>query len=343
MQTTECLLDKKAYFSENLLEDPHFLKATEGKSLVLVTDETVASLYPLFLKYDSITFPAGEKHKTRKTKETIENALLKKGAGRETVLIAFGGGVVTDLVGFVAATYMRGIPYLSVPTTLLGMVDASIGGKTGVNVKEGKNLIGATHLPQALFIDFSFLKTLPEKELLSGTAEVIKHGLIAKKSLLRETSLEKMVRESYTIKSDIVEKDLKESGERRILNFGHTIGHALEGIEEYAITHGEAVAIGMVVESFLSYKLGTLKIEDFETVYQLIRERGFPLKISHKVTVERMKKWMKCDKKSENGVPRFVTLSALGKVERHGGAYCTTVPKPLIDETLGWMIDALSS
>ncbi len=330
-------------FSENL----HFLKTIGRKPLVLITDETVASLYaPLFLKHlkcDLITFPAGEKHKTRETKEKIEDALLAKGYGKGTLLVALGGGVVTDLVGFVAATYMRGIPYISIPTTLLGMVDASIGGKTGVNVKEGKNLIGAIHLPEMVFIDFSFLNTLPEKELLSGMAEVIKYGLIANPSLLEETSFEKMIRESCKIKSRIIEKDLKESGLRRILNFGHTIGHAIEGIEEYTLTHGEAVAIGMVVESFLSYKMGFLKKEDFETIDHLMREKGFSLKISSKVTLKTMKKWMSCDKKSEKGAPRFVTLSAPGKVEKHQGAYCVAAPEPLLDETLGWMIDALSS
>ena len=271
--------------------------------------------------------------------------------GRDTTLIVMGGGVATDLGGFVAATYCRGIPYISVPTTLLGMVDASMGGKTGVNVKSGKNLIGAFYPPKAIFIDLSMLATLPDKEILSGSAEMIKHGLIADKTLFNQLTEElklweqrdldffkTLVIENCKIKKKVVEGDFKESGERRILNFGHTIGHAIETVEEYSLSHGEAIAIGMIIEALISQKLGHLKETEFDAIYELIQTMGFPLKLSEKVTIEAMHRAMRQDKKAEGKIPRFVILHSIGKVESFKGAYCTSIEDSLLYEALGWMI-----
>jgi len=349
-------------FSYDLLEDEHLLKILEKHSgrFALLADEKVASLYAKpFLAFmsqhgfscDLITFSGGEKSKNRRTKEQIEDALFAKKFARDTFLIVMGGGVVTDIGGFVAATYCRGIPYLSIPTTLLGMVDASIGGKTGVNVKQGKNLIGAIYSPEAIFIDLSMLSTLPESEMLSGSAEVVKYGLIADKSIiatLRENLdqwkqrdldlLEKVIKECATIKAKVVQHDLKESGERRILNFGHTIGHAIETLEEYSLSHGEAIAIGMIVESLITHKMGHLEEADFDDIYELFKIMGFPLTLSSRVTTSGMIEAMKHDKKGELGLPRLVILRGIGHVESYKGSYCTTIDEELLDEALGWMV-----
>lgn len=350
------------HISYDLLEDDHLLKVLRQHSgrFVLLSDQKVASLYAEpFLAFmdaeelpcESVTFSGGEKSKNRRVKEEIEDALFEKKYGRDTLLIAMGGGVVTDIGGFVAATYCRGIPYLSIPTTLLGMVDASIGGKTGVNVKYGKNLIGAIHSPEAIFMDLSMLSTLPDQEMLSGSAEVIKYGLIADKailSMLRENLtpwkqrdldlLKKVVKECARIKKKVVNHDLKESGERRILNFGHTIGHAIEALEEYSFSHGEAIAIGMVVEGLIAMKMGQLDEKDFDDLYELVQLMGFPLTLSSRVTTEKMMETMQLDKKGEKGEIRFVILHGLGHVNSYKGAYCTPVDQNLLDEALGWMV-----
>lgn len=353
---------KNIHFTYDLLEDEHLLKCLRKHPgrFVLLTDEKVASLYakPLLdyltregIPCESVTFQGGEKAKNRRTKEKIEDALFEKKLGRDTFLLVMGGGVVTDLGGFVAATYCRGIPYLSIPTTLLGMVDASIGGKTGVNVKAGKNLIGAIYSPEEIFIDLSMLSTLPDEEMLSGSAEVIKYGLIRDKSIfyaLREAPdswnqrdldlLKKVIKECVHIKKKVVEHDLKESGERRILNFGHTIGHAIENLEEYTLSHGEAIAIGMVVESLIAMKMKEIDEKDFDDIYDLFKTIGFPLKLSDRVTTEGMLEVMQLDKKGERGLPRFVILHGIGHVNSFKGDYCTAVDPWILDEALGWMI-----
>ncbi|HET6372645.1 MAG TPA: 3-dehydroquinate synthase, partial [Candidatus Polarisedimenticolia bacterium] len=231
----------------------------------LVTDSNVAPLHarPLLAALTAaglptmlIEFPAGEGNKTRSTKEAVEDALAAAGVGRDAAVIALGGGVVCDLAGFVAATYHRGIPYVQVPTTLLAMVDASVGGKTGVDTPQGKNLIGAFHQPAAVFIDTEYLATLPGRDYRSGLAEVVKAGAIcdadlfellrreAPRLLARDPSLvPEVIERSCRIKAQVVAADEKEGDLRKILNFGHTIGHALEAVTGFAMTHGEAVAV----------------------------------------------------------------------------------------------------
>ncbi|MCB1085330.1 MAG: 3-dehydroquinate synthase [Chlamydiia bacterium] len=350
------------HFTFDLLSESHFIKAIkhhQGK-MALLADKKVASLYgdPIIqllkekeIPCPVITFPSGEKQKNRRTKEKIEDALFDHHMGRDTLLIVMGGGVTTDLGGFVAATYCRGIPYLSIPTSLLGMVDASIGGKTGVNVPHGKNLIGAFYPPKALFIDFSFLSTLSDHDIRCGTAEIIKHGLIHNQKLfysivenLKEWQqrdlpfFKTLITESCHIKKKVVETDEKEGGLRRTLNFGHTIGHAIEQVENYALSHGEAIAIGMVVEALISHKLGHLREDDVDAIHEVFKQMGFALKLSEKVTIRKLKEAMILDKKSAQGAPRFVVLHAIGKVEPFKGAYCTLLDDILLEEALGWMI-----
>jgi 3-dehydroquinate synthase len=217
----------------------------------------------------ALTFPPGEPSKTREQWARLTDALLAQGFGRDSGIVALGGGVAGDLAGFVAATYMRGLPYVQVPTSLLAMLDASVGGKTGVDTPEGKNLIGAFHPPAAVLADPRALATLPERDYRSGMAEAVKHGLIADagyfawmerdaEALIRrdEAALTRLVRRSVEIKAEVVSGDELEAGRRAILNAGHTVAHALERATDYGLPHGEAVALGLVAECALAEALG---------------------------------------------------------------------------------------
>lgn len=346
----------------DLLQDPLFLKLCQDQHspLAIVTDHHVGKLYGQqllhFLTEAGLeatlhTFKAGEKSKSRTIKAQIEDELFEAGHGRDSTLIAMGGGVTTDLVGYIAATFCRGIPFISVPTSLLGMVDASIGGKTGINVSFGKNLIGATYHPLAIFIDLSFLNTLSDAGMREGTAEILKHGLIDHSYLFEMLDenlgkwkagdipfFKKLVYESCQVKRKVVEADPYEKGMRRMLNFGHTIGHAIEVIENYKMPHGEAVALGMVVESLISYKLGKIEESEFDEIYRLLKAMGYSLKISENVTESRMLEVMRFDKKAKKRTPRFVILDGIGKVESFKDIYCTEVDEDLLNEALGWMV-----
>ncbi len=352
---------QKTVFSigEDLLRGNAFIHTCQrlGNRCAIISDEAVGKLYGETLKQELeqsgmdtllLTFPSGEQSKTRETKATIEDEMLANGHGNDSFVIALGGGVVTDLAGFVAATFCRSIPYIAIPTTLLGMVDASIGGKTGVNVNEGKNLIGAIYAPDAVFIDFSLLETLSDKEIRCGSAEIIKHGLIAKRSLFELIQnnakdwnsrslplLEKAVYQSLVIKRKAIEKG---KHARHMLNFGHTVGHAIEKAMNFSLSHGDAVAIGMLAESFLSLSLGYLKEQEFDAIDKLIRTLGFPLKVPDEVNEEVLKEAMAFDKKSKNGAPRFVVLSRIGKVRTYGGEFCTAIDQEMLDAVLGFIV-----
>lgn len=331
-------------FASPLLRDKAFLSSLEklSRRLVLITDEKVAKDWKeIWAKKADLSYviPSGERSKTRKTKEEIENAMLKKGLGKDAGVLALGGGVVTDLAGFVAATFQRGIPLVLVPTSLLGMVDAAIGGKNGVNTPEGKNLIGSFYLPDLIGIDTKFLTTLPKEEIVSGLAEVVKYGLTLDASLFErmhcwETSfefLEEVVYASVKIKSGIVEQDPQEKkGLRRVLNFGHTFGHALESAQNYRVRHGEAVAVGLLAESFISYKMGHLSKSAYEKIFSFFQESPFLLKCP--CSFSKLYEKMARDKKNLSSKPRFVLLEGIGKTASFKGEYCTAVPKSVIEE-----------
>ena len=346
------------------LSHPFFRKTllkvclSEGKRCVIISDTIVSPLYaePIaaFFKKNQIdttliTFESGEARKTRETKESIENQMLLKKLGKESVLIAVGGGVVSDLAGFVAATYCRGIPLIIVPTSLMGMVDASIGGKTGVNTLDGKNLLGAIYPARAIFIDLTTLTSLPDKEFLNGCAEMIKHGLVAKPSYFRWIEknikhvknnpqfLKKAIMQSVYIKKKIVESDALDRGKRQILNFGHTIAHAIETTHRYQISHGEAVAIGMLVEGFISLKLGLLEEKEFERINALIRNTGFPLGLFPNINVSDVLDALKRDKKAHFSTPRFILLKKIGKVAKKSSQYARVVNETSVQEGLNWM------
>lgn len=267
--------------------------------------------------------PDGEKYKNIKTVSEIYEHLSLSGATRNTALIAIGGGVVGDLGGFVASTYHRGIPLVHLPTTLLAQVDSSIGGKTGYNIKTGKNIVGTFYQPIFVFVDTILLNTLPEKEFLSGMAEVIKSALIKdalffdyleknrEKILKRDKkSLLHIVEYSEKIKIEVVEKDERESGERAILNFGHTIGHAIERYKNWKILHGEAVAIGMCYAAALSLKKGYLDEHAYNRILNLIRNYGLPTTLG--VSFDKLKSLIHYDKKRREKEVEWVLLKDIG-------------------------------
>ena len=334
-----------------------------GSRFVIITDDQVASLHGKALK-DNLSkqgletflfhFPHGEKSKSRQTKEALEDQMLTNGFGRDSCLIALGGGVATDLGGYIAATYCRGIPLIMIPTSLLGMVDASIGGKTGVNVLQGKNLIGAIYQPQKILIDPSFLESLPIRELRNGLVEMIKHGLIADaeyfeflkthaKDLmaLKSEILGEAIYKSCQIKQKIVEQDEKETGPRQLLNAGHTIGHAIEQVLHYEIPHGEAVAIGLLVESHMAIQLNLLPVDVLQNIQQIFSQFGIPTQLAKPLPIKDIMVAMKWDKKSLNQRPRFVLLKGIGVPVILDQEHSLPVEESIVINALNWMNDAL--
>ena len=306
-----------------------------GNSYAIITDSNVGKSYGKRLLKNLqnknihshlITFPAGEKSKARKTKEKIEDEMLSHVLGRATCIVALGGGVVGDIAGFVAATYMRGIPYIQVPTTLLAMVDSSIGGKVAVDTLHAKNVIGAFYQPKKIVIDLNFLETLPKSELANGMAEVIKHALIKDKDLFHFIEknidkiinldleiLKKTIKRSCEIKAKIIMGDEKEKGIRKILNYGHTIGHAIEAALNYKISHGNAIAIGMSYAAKLSAKKGFLHEGSVIRQNNLLEHIELPHRLSHhKLKPRKILENIQYDKKMMDGKINFVLLNSIG-------------------------------
>ena len=299
-----------------------------GTDCLVVSNETVAPLYyqkllPNLAGRDvsCVNLPDGEAHKTVATMQTILDALVESRANRDVCLVALGGGVVGDIAGFAAACYMRGIDFIQVPTTLLAQVDSSVGGKTGVNHAQGKNLIGAFHQPQMVLIDTDTLGTLPDRELSAGLAEVIKHGVICDPeffawlesniaALLRRDpdALEHAIRRCCEIKAEVVAEDEREAGRRAILNFGHTFGHAIEYSQGYGEwLHGEAVAAGMIMAA----KLSGLDKADVQRLVDLVKAAGLPVAPPAIAAPDWMRA-MGMDKKVKGKQLRFVLLKAIG-------------------------------
>jgi len=324
-----------------------------GRRCAIITDTNVGrrfartacrSLAAAGFEPSLITVPAGETAKSLRSVEQCYDQLAAHRLERKSFIVALGGGVVGDLAGFVAATYLRGIPFVQVPTTLLAQVDSSVGGKTGVNLKAGKNLVGAFYQPRLVLCDLDTLKTLPEREFRAGLAEVIKYGIIYDAPLFarlerdlagllrrKPALLAAVVARCCEIKAEVVGQDETESGLRAILNFGHTIGHAIENSSGYGkFLHGEAIAIGQVVESRLSAGLTGLSDGDAGRILDLIKRAGLPYAI--KLDAGRRKKLfaaMKLDKKVSDGQVKFVLARRIGKV-----VWGQPVPVPLIDRVL---------
>jgi 3-dehydroquinate synthase len=285
---------------------------------------------------DLFTFPAGEWNKTRAHWSALSDALLAAGAGRDAAIVALGGGVTGDLAGFVAATYLRGIPYVQVPTTLLAMIDSSIGGKTGVDTAFGKNLIGAFHQPRAVVADVATLATLPTPHLAAGLAEAIKHAAIAdaayfdrilalRDELTRrdEEATAAVAARSVEIKVEIVAEDERDRGKRAVLNAGHTMGHAIEAVTGYATLHGEAVGIGLALEAELGSRLGITEPGTDERIRAALGAFGLPVEFPE-APIDDLLDAMRRDKKTRGGAVKFAFLKRIGRMAGGAGGEWTT-------------------
>lgn len=312
-------------------------KINAPKKLLIVTDSNVESLYAKEVNdilqkagYESnvYAFPAGEENKGMETILGICGACVKNGLDRKSMVIALGGGVVGDMAGFAAAIYMRGIRFIQIPTTLLAQSDSSVGGKTGIDFMESKNILGAFHQPSLVYINVSTLKTLPPVQFVSGMGEVIKHGIIRDEiffDFIRENTeliksldtdtLIKMAKRNCEIKAGVVEQDEKESGLRAILNFGHTIGHAIESAFDFKMTHGECVGLGMVAVSKIARDRGMIEDKTLIDIKNLMEEYRFNVKVKLPETAEIME-FMQKDKKKSEGKLHFVLPVRIGEVIR---------------------------
>ncbi|MFO7580314.1 3-dehydroquinate synthase [Nitrosomonas halophila] len=321
------------------------------RKAAIVTNTTVAPLYLDRLRATLseagvetfvVILPDGEQYKNWETLNLIFNALLEHRCERKTPLIALGGGVIGDLTGFAAASYLRGVPFIQIPTTLLAQVDSSVGGKTGINHPLGKNMIGAFHQPQLVLADSSTLTTLPDRELRAGIAEVIKYGLIydadffdwlernITQLLARDAAaVQHAIRRSCEIKAEIVSLDERESGLRALLNLGHTFGHAIENAMGYgAWLHGEAVAAGTIMAADLSSRLERITQQDVERIRCLFEKTGLPIQ-GPRISPERYLESMQLDKKVEGGTIRFILLNRIGEA-----ALVNNVSASVLSETL---------
>jgi 3-dehydroquinate synthase len=355
MQTLRVALGERAYpihIGSGLLREAGlFLPHLAQKRVAIVTNEVVAPLYLATLRETlekagietlPIVLPDGEETKSWETLNRVFDTLIAARCERKTTLIALGGGVVGDITGFAAATYQRGVPYIQVPTTLLAQVDSSVGGKTAINHRLGKNMIGAFYQPQAVISDMDTLKTLPERELKAGLAELIKHGIIRDAAFFDwlEANIERLaagdakalapaVLRSCEIKAAVVAADEREEGERALLNFGHTFGHAIEtGFGYGNWLHGEAVAAGMALAADLSARLGMLSAREADRVKDIFARAGLRTEV-HGLSGERFRELMSIDKKAKDGKLRFILLDGIGSA-----CMRSDVPGPALDQTL---------
>lgn len=317
-----------------LLRLGEIVAKSSTRKVLVITDNTVGQLYSeqvlAFLQDTGIavhlaTIEQGEASKSFAIAEQLITKAIESGLDRHSLIIALGGGVVGDLAGFVAATYLRGIPFIQVPTSLLAQVDSSVGGKVAINHRLGKNMIGAFYQPQAVLIDTDTLQSLPDRELSTGLAELIKHGLIADRTLFedllrnseqvlaRETVLlTSLISRSCRIKAAVVEQDEREAGLRIILNFGHTIGHAVEAASGFSYTHGEAVAIGIHGAALISKSLGLCGIDVVNSIRQILTAYHLPL-TAPGLKVDELTSWLIRDKKSIGGHIHWVLLTDIGQ------------------------------
>ncbi|HPK53226.1 MAG TPA: 3-dehydroquinate synthase [Smithellaceae bacterium] len=349
MRLLKVNLDKKSsssyeiHIGTSILDRMALLIAKNHKAgrHVVITDSNVGRLHGdklitvmqgVGLHADLIEFPAGEASKNINTVLAVVKKLLDLGADRKSLLVAFGGGVVGDMVGFIASVFMRAVPYIQIPTTLIAQVDSSVGGKTAVDLPYGKNLLGTFYQPRAVFADLSYLATLPEKEFINGLAEIIKYGVIDDEKILRllEDNIDslkkrdmllllRIVESCCRIKKSIVEIDEKEQGLRQILNYGHTLGHALEAQSDFAVTHGEGVALGMIAAARISEKTGYLESAARERIEYLIQKAGLPCRLPGGLPVAKVIARLKMDKKKEGDVVHFILLKKIGMPFVNGG------------------------
>lgn len=344
------------YIETDLLNHPErwLPKDAQNKRIVIITEDNVKQLYGEMLenilhqyKPLLISFPPGEKSKSYQIKQLLQEKMIQQYCNRETLILALGGGVVGDLAGFVASTYMRGVPYIQIPTTLLSMIDSSVGGKTSINTLHGKNLIGSFWQPSCVVSDLTCLKSLPPIHMINGLIEAIKIFLTKDQaafyyvkehlnSILQKDMvvLQNVITRAVQLKSDVVSHDEKESHERSILNFGHTMGHAIETLSDYTILHGTAVALGILVEAKISQLLGFLNCDEYEIIQSLL----FKLHISgdhlKEFDPEKIIQVTRSDKKTKSNQVRYVLLNKLGQVWHENDIFTYPVSDTLVKEAL---------
>lgn len=323
----------------------------DARSFVVVADarakKRLASIFRLLIKKLGknvivVEIEKGERAKNISTIENICRIMARNNCDRETVIVSFGGGVVGDIAGFIASIYHRGIRYVHIPTTLLAQVDSSIGGKTGVNIPEGKNLVGSIYQPSAVIMDTDTLKILPKQEIGNGLAEVIKYGIIGnadlfrfleRNALRRDTRFfQQIIIESCKFKLSVVQQDEREVSLRHILNYGHTIGHAIEAASQYKIPHGQAIALGMMYEGYLAVVLDIFPYSDWVRQTNLLKQICAPRDVV--VRPAALIDFVQRDKKSTHGEPRFVFPSRIGHVARNRGSYLHAVPHDVLQKAL---------
>ncbi len=321
----------------------------------LISDDTVFGLYgdramhllaATGLAVEAFTFPAGEASKTRDIWAELTDRMLDARFGRDSVVLALGGGVTGDMAGFVAASYMRGVPVVQIPTSLVGMIDASVGGKTGVDTHAGKNLVGAFHPPRLVLADPELIATLPRAERAQGLVEAVKHGAIMDLAYLDDLErsmpvlleaepepLTLAVARSVELKAQVVSEDEREAGHRQILNFGHTLAHAIEAAACYAVPHGSAVGLGMVLEARLGETLGITLLGTSERLLRIVRSLGLPEHLPPGAAPGEIMSYLGADKKTRAGETRFVLLAQLGAISR-ADDWSRPVPAAAINEIL---------
>jgi 3-dehydroquinate synthase len=332
-------------------------EAAPNHRYAVVTDSNVGPIYGRQVidgfpagAAELFTIPAGERNKTRESWSRLTDDMLAAGFGRDSTVVALGGGMVGDLAGFVAGTFMRGVPVVQVPTSFLGMIDASIGGKTGVDTPGGKNLVGVFHAPAAVVVDPQTLATLPLNFLRTGFAEAIKHGAIADAGYFgsvtqelpellapggaRSDKFTPVIVRSIEIKAGIVARDERERGLRKVLNFGHTIGHAIEALSGYVLAHGEAVAIGMALESAVAERAGLAKAGTSEAIRGALSAAGLPMHRPEGMSGEKILGAMRADKKARSGEIEYAIPSHIGAMAGSGSGWAVTVADDIVREVL---------
>ncbi len=297
------------------------------------------------------SFKAGESNKYQTTVTSLQHQLLKRKYGRDTLIVALGGGVVGDVAGFVAATYLRGVPFIQVPTSLLAMVDSSVGGKVGIDTPYGKNTVGAFWQPKAVVIDLKFIETLPREEFVNGLFEAIKTFMTSDKAMFAKAKkldvdsplknpqlLLDVVHRSVAIKAGIVARDEREQNERRVVNFGHTIGHAIEFLSKFTIPHGFAVGYGMLVEAEIARQLKLLSQKDFDAVAGSLTALGITARPLAKFPLGKILETTRSDKKTKGGMPYYVLLSSIGSVYTHKGQFAHPVSDAVVASAINTLI-----
>jgi 3-dehydroquinate synthase len=330
----------------------YLLRDLGGRRYAIIADSTTGRLFGKSVKdtlegagasVDLLTFTAGEPHKTRASWIDLSDRMLALKHGRDSIILALGGGVTGDLAGFVAATYMRGLPLVQLPTTLLAMIDSSVGGKTGVDTAAGKNLIGAFHQPRLVVADTDTLRSLPHSETASGMAEAVKHGAIMDEwyfdwisasldSLLRQdaAAMAHLIRRSVEIKADVVGADEREAGLRKVLNFGHTIGHAIEARSGFSLLHGESIAIGMVVEAILGEEMGVTERGSAERLRAVLSAMGLPTGVPVGYDPASIVELTRLDKKARGGRVEYSLIQSIGAASPGTGSYGTPIDDAVV-------------